>query len=67
MLRRTSTPAAPWICVRADHKKAARLAVLAYLVAVLVPGKISRDIPAPDSDVLFPFEMAALDDGRLER
>jgi polyphosphate kinase 2 len=67
MLRRTSTPAAPWICVRADHKKAARLAVLAYLVAVLAPGKISRDIPAPDSDVLFPFEMAALSDGRLER
>jgi polyphosphate kinase 2 len=67
MLRRTSTPAAPWICVRADHKKAARLAVLAYLVAVLAPGAIARDIPAPDADVLFPFEMAALSDGRLER
>jgi polyphosphate kinase 2 len=67
MLRRTSTPAAPWICVRADHKKAARLAVLAYLVDVLAPGAISREIPEPDPAVLFPCEMAVLTDGRLER
>jgi polyphosphate kinase 2 len=67
MLRRTSTPAAPWICVRSDHKKAAKLAILSYLVDVLAPGKISRDIPEPDPDVLFPFEISTLTDGRLER
>ncbi|MBW8814817.1 MAG: polyphosphate kinase 2 [Caulobacterales bacterium] len=67
MLRRTSWPGAPWICVRADHKHRARLAILSHLVHVLAPKKISRDVPLPDPDVLFPFEMAALTDGRLER
>lgn len=67
MLRRTAAPNAPWICVRSDHKKAAKLAILSYLVDVLAPGKISRAIPEPDPDVLFPFEIACLTDGRLER
>jgi polyphosphate kinase 2 (PPK2 family) len=67
MLRRTSTPAAPWICVRSDHKKAAKLAILGYLVEVLAPGDVSRAIPAPDPAVLFPFGISALTDGRLER
>jgi polyphosphate kinase 2 len=65
MLRRTSTPDAPWICVRADHKHRARIAILSHLVHVLAPKKIRGDAPKPDPDVLFPFEMAALDDGRL--
>jgi polyphosphate kinase 2 len=67
MLRRTSTPAAPWICVRADHKRTARLALLSHLVHVLAPERIAREVPPPDPDVLFPFEIAALTDGRLER
>ena len=67
MLRRTSTPAAPWICVRADHKRTARLALLSHLVHVLAPERIAREVPPPDPDVLFPFEIAALADGRLER
>jgi polyphosphate kinase 2 len=67
MLTRTSTPAAPWICVRADHKKAARLAIIAHLVNALTPKSISREIDDPDPDVLFPFEIAAITDGRLER
>lgn len=67
MLRRTSTPAAPWICVRADHKRTARLALLSHLVHVLAPERIAREVPPPDPEVLFPFEIAALTDGRLER
>ncbi len=67
MLRRTSTPAAPWICVRADHKRTARLALLSHLVHVLAPDRIAREVPPPDPEVLFPFEIAALTDGRLER
>jgi polyphosphate kinase 2 len=67
MLRRTSTPGAPWICVRADHKKEARLAVLSLLAHGLADGKLLDGVPPPDPDVLFPFEMAALTDGRLER
>ena len=67
MLRRTSTPACPWICVRSDHKKRARLAILSHLAHTLAPKKLLKDVPAPDPDVLFPFEMSALSDGRLER
>jgi polyphosphate kinase 2 len=67
MLRRTSTPSAPWFCVRADHKKAARLAIISHLVHALGPPSIAREVAAPDPDVLFQFELAALTDGRLER
>jgi polyphosphate kinase 2 len=67
MLRRTSTALAPWICVRADGKKHARLAILSYLARTLAPPKIAAEVPKPDADVLFPFEAAALTDGRLER
>ena len=67
MLTRTSSPLAPWICVRADHKKKARLALLSHIVRTLAPPKIANDVDAPDPDVLFPFELAALTDGRLAR
>jgi polyphosphate kinase 2 len=67
MLKRTSTPVAPWTIVRSDHKKRARLAIIGHLVKTLAPRKIADELDAPDPDVLFPFEMAALDDGRLER
>jgi polyphosphate kinase 2 len=67
MLRRTSTPAAPWICVRSDQKHEARLAILSCLAHTLAPKKIAGDVPKPDPDVLFPFEISALTDGRLER
>jgi polyphosphate kinase 2 len=67
MLKRTSTPTAPWIIVKADHKKRARLAIISHLVKTLAPKSIAREVDDPDPDVLFPFEMAALDDGRLER
>ncbi len=66
MLRRTSTPLAPWICVRADHKKEARLAIISHLVNALAPRNIAREIEDPDPAVLFPFEMSAITDGRLE-
>jgi polyphosphate kinase 2 len=67
MLTRTSTAQTPWICVRADHKKQARLAIISHLVNALAPKKIAREIEDPDPKVLFPFEVAALSDGRLER
>jgi polyphosphate kinase 2 len=67
MLKRTSSALAPWTIVRADHKKKAHLAILSHLVKVLAPSKIAREVDAPDPDVLFPFELTALEDGRLER
>jgi polyphosphate kinase 2 len=66
MLRRTSTDHAPWICVRADHKKQAHLAILSQIVRTLAPKAVAQEVDAPDPDVLFPFELSALTDGRLE-
>ncbi len=65
MLKRTSTPEAPWICVRADHKKRARLNVMRHLLRLFGTAQIKAAVEAPDADVLFAFEAAALTDGRL--
>ena len=67
MLRRTSTAGAPWFCVRSDHKKTSRLAILSHLVHALAPEAMAEEVDPPDPKVLFPFEIAALSDGRLER
>jgi polyphosphate kinase 2 len=67
MLTRTSWAGAPWIIVRADHKKRARLAIISHIVKTLAPKDVAHEVDGPDPDVLFPFDMAALEDGRLER
>ncbi|WP_394646584.1 polyphosphate kinase 2 [uncultured Sphingomonas sp.] len=67
MLLRTHTPIAPWHCVRADHKKAARIAVLRHLVHRIAPPAIAKDVPVADPDVLFPFDANAISDERLAR
>jgi polyphosphate kinase 2 len=66
MLARTHTPVAPWHCVRADNKKKARIAVLRHLVRELAPADVAKGVEPPDPDRLFPFDPAALKDGRLE-
>ena len=65
MLERTHTAIAPWVCVRADNKKKARVAVIRHLLRQVAPSEIAAEIKAPDPDVLFPFEVAATKDGRL--
>jgi polyphosphate kinase 2 len=67
MLIRTHTPSAPWVCVRADHKKRARLSVIRHLIQVLAPSDIRSRFGPPDPEVLFPFEEPALEDGRLAK
>jgi len=67
MLQRTSTALSPWVCVRGDHKHKARRALLSHLAHVLAPPEISGSVPPPDPEFLFPFQPAALSDGRLER
>ena len=67
MLIRTDSARAPWTCVRADHKKAARLSVMRHLLHTLAPARFCKGIAKPDREVLFPFEAAALTDGRLAR
>lgn len=65
ILRRTNTDAAPWVCVRSDDKKAARLNIIRHLIATLAPKAIAKTVDAPDKDVLFRFELSALEAGRL--
>ena len=67
MLSRTHTAIAPWICVRADKKKPARLNIMRHVLHALAPGKITEKIGVEDPDILFPFEEAALTDGRLAK
>lgn len=67
MLMRTHSDIAPWICVRADHKKAARLNVIRWLLHAAGDKKILKGVAKPDPAVIFPFEPAALEDGRLAR
>jgi polyphosphate kinase len=65
MLRRTDTAQAPWVCVKADHKKTARLNVIRHLIKALAEPGLARTVEPPDPETLFPFEIAALTDGRL--
>jgi polyphosphate kinase 2 len=67
MLMATDTDFAPWVCVRADHKKTARLNVIRHLLRTLAPAELRASIEQPDPDVLFRFEAAAIGDGRLAK
>jgi polyphosphate kinase 2 len=67
MLIRTHSPVAPWICVRSDNKKAARLNILRHLLHAIGNPGLAKTIQKPDSEVLFTFDADALNDGRLAR
>ncbi len=67
MLNRTDTEIAPWFCVRADQKKAAHKNVLRHLIHELGNEKESGKIEKQDPQVLFRFEPAAIEDGRLAK
>ena len=67
MLRRTQSNAAPWTIIRSDHKKKAHLALLSHLVHTLAPKHIADEVDPPDPEVLFAFELTALEEGKLER
>jgi polyphosphate kinase 2 len=67
MLTRTHTPIAPWTCVRADDKKAARLNIMRHLLQALAYPKLSKKAGGPDPGVVFTFEADSLKDGRLAR
>lgn len=67
MLAATHSELAPWICVRADHKKKGHKAVLRHVLRALAPDEVAATVPAPDRKVLFAFEPKALEDGRLEK
>ena len=66
MLSRTHSAAAPWIVVRADDKKLARLNLIRDLLSRLdYDGKAKPKLLAPDRRIVFSFDAEALRDGRL--
>ena len=69
MLQATHTVLAPWWCVRADDKKPARRAVIRHILDDAAPDKALKGLALPhlDPEVIFPFDPAALTDGRLAR
>ena len=67
MLSRTHSDAAPWTIVHTDKKKAARIAIMRFLLRELAPKDVAKGVPEPDPKVLFRFDDGALSDGRLER
>jgi len=67
MLERTHSIWAPWICVRANDKPKAHKAVIRHLLHEIADDEIAHDIKQPDPDILFPFELETLKDGRLAK
>ncbi|WP_370152309.1 polyphosphate kinase 2 [Ferrovibrio sp.] len=66
MLSRCNSVAAPWVVVRADDKKTARLNLIRDLLSRLdYEGKAAPRQIAPDRRIVFPFDVEALHDGRL--
>ncbi|MFZ5718448.1 MAG: polyphosphate kinase 2 [Pseudomonadota bacterium] len=66
MLTRTHTRDAPWWVVHTDKKRIARVNIMRHVLKQLSPEWLCEQVAAPDPDVLFQFEHAALTDGRLE-
>ena len=67
MLVRTNVDWAPWVCVRNDHKKRGRLNLIRDLLHRVAPKDLLKGVDEPDPDVAFPFEPAAIEDGRLAK
>ena len=67
MLMRSNTEWAPWVCVRNDHKKKGRVNLIRDLLQRVAPQDLLKDIEAPDRGIAFPFEPAAIEDGRLAK
>ncbi len=67
MLRRTHSAVAPWHVVRAGDKKSARVNIIKDILSRLHYGGKNDRLVAPDSNVVFEFDQACTEDGRLAR
>jgi polyphosphate kinase 2 len=65
MLVRTSSPLSPWIVVRADDKRVARLNVIRDLLARLASPETDKHLAVPDLGVVFPYDEAHAKAGLL--
>jgi polyphosphate kinase 2 (PPK2 family) len=67
MLTRTHQSNTPWVCVVTDDKETARLNVMRHVVHTIAPKELTKGIDKPDPDILFQFEIEAIDEGRLNK
>ena len=67
MLARTHSVFAPWIVVRADDKPAARLAIIADLIARLGGRDVDSGAALPDPSLVFLYDAAAREAGWLAK
>ncbi|MBY0512185.1 MAG: polyphosphate kinase 2 [Rhodospirillaceae bacterium] len=58
MLALTSSARAPWLVVRADDKRSARLNIIRDLLSRLACPSTNRHLAQPDSKIVFPFRKA---------
>jgi polyphosphate kinase 2 len=56
MLAATSSELSPWIVVRADDKKAARLNVIRDLLSRLACPETDKHLASPDGNIVFPYD-----------
>ena len=65
MLARTHHPSVPWIVVRADNKRAARVNLIRDLLSRLPYVGKRKSLLTPDPSIVFEFEHAALEQGLI--
>ena len=65
MFARTSTLLSPWIVVRADDKRSARLNVIRDLIARLACPETDKHLATPDRRIVFPYNEANANAGRV--
>lgn len=67
MLARTHNPVAPWTLVRADDKHLARLNIIKDLLSRLHYAHKDERLIQLDSQIVFPYDVANLENGQLAK
>ena len=67
MLAATSSPESPWIVVRADDKRAARLNIIRDLISRLACPETNKHLASPDRSIVFPYDAKHADRKQLAR
>ncbi len=65
MLAQTSSALSPWIIVRADDKRTARLNINRDLLARLACPETNKHLAVPDLNIVFPYYGAQAESGVL--
>lgn len=67
MLVATSSPESPWILVRADDKRIARLNVIRDLISRMECPETDKHLASPDRSIVFPYDATHGDRQQLAR